>query len=125
MDRGLDSSQPAQAILDLGPLHRELGFVGQVLDGAASTDTEVLAARIHLIGGTGEHAEKTGLTVLAATPGREGDLLMAEAVEVTRAGRSGIYDVTVTNQAGELIALMRGHSRTIKGTNFNEEEDNG
>ena len=62
-------------------------------------------------------------SITFCAPGREGDRLMAEAVEVTRAGRSGVYDVTVTNQDGELIALMRGHSRTIKGTNFNEEED--
>jgi acyl-CoA thioesterase len=47
-------------------------------------------------------------------PGREGDLLEAEAVERTVAGRSGFYDVSVTNQAGELLALFRGQSHRLK-----------
>jgi len=44
-----------------------------------------------------------------------GDLLTARCVEVSRAGRTGIYDTTVTNQRGERIALFRGRSHTFKG----------
>ena len=66
-------------------------------------------------------AHQNSITFCA--PGREGDRLTARAVEVVRAGRSGVYDVTVTNQDGTVIALMRGNSRTVRGTNFNEEED--
>lgn len=48
-------------------------------------------------------------------PGRLGDRLVAKACEVTRGGRSGIYDVRVT--AGDtVIAEFRGHSRVIPGT---------
>jgi acyl-CoA thioesterase len=48
-------------------------------------------------------------------PGKLGDLLVATAREISRSGRSGIYDVRVT--AGDLvIAEFRGHSRTIDGT---------
>ena len=48
-------------------------------------------------------------------PGKLGDRLVATAREVTRGGRSGIYDVRVT--AGEIvIAEFRGHSRVIPGT---------
>lgn len=48
-------------------------------------------------------------------PGKLGDRLVATAREVTRGGRSGIYDVRVT--AGEtVIAEFRGHSRVIPGT---------
>jgi acyl-CoA thioesterase len=47
-------------------------------------------------------------------PGRLGDRLVAKAREVTRSGRSGIYDVRVT--AGDtVIAEFRGHSRVIPG----------
>ncbi len=46
---------------------------------------------------------------------REGDLLTAIATEVHRAGRSGIYDIRVTNQRNELIAVFRGKSATIAG----------
>ena len=37
-------------------------------------------------------------------------------LEVSRAGRSGIYDVTVTGDGGAVVAEFRGHSRTIKGS---------
>lgn len=47
--------------------------------------------------------------------GKLGDRLVATAREVSRSGRSGIYDVRVT--AGDaVIAEFRGHSRTIPGT---------
>jgi acyl-CoA thioesterase len=49
-------------------------------------------------------------------PGRLGMTLTAEARERHRAQRSGIYDVTVTDEAGATIAEFRGHSRTIAGT---------
>ena len=48
-------------------------------------------------------------------PGNLGDRLVATAREISRSGRSGIYDVRVTaNDA--VIAEFRGHSRTIGGT---------
>ena len=48
-------------------------------------------------------------------PGKLGDELVATAREISRSGRSGIYDVQVT-AGGEVIAEFRGHSRTIGGT---------
>ena len=58
------------------------------------------------------------LTVAAAVditfivPSHAGDLLEARAVERTRFGRSGIYDVTV-RRGDEVIAEFRGTSRII------------
>ena len=58
------------------------------------------------------------LTVAAAVditfvaPSRAGDVLEARAVERTRFGRSGIYDVTV-RRGDDVIAEFRGTSRTI------------
>lgn len=49
-------------------------------------------------------------------PVRIGDQLTAEAREVARRGRSGIYDIRVTNQHGQNVAEFRGLSRTVKGT---------
>jgi acyl-CoA thioesterase len=47
-------------------------------------------------------------------PGKLGDRLVATAREISRSGRSGIYDVRVT--AGDtVIAEFRGHSRVIGG----------
>lgn len=53
-------------------------------------------------------------------PGQLGDRLTASASEVSLTGRSGIYDVTVTNQTGQKIAEFRGFSRAIKGQLFDE-----
>lgn len=61
-------------------------------------------------------------SITYAAPGQDGDLITAKAVEISKTGRSGIYDVTVTNQDGVDIAHFRGHSRTIKGTHFEENE---
>ena len=44
-----------------------------------------------------------------------GDVLTATAIEVSKAGRTGLYDVTVRNQRGEAVAVFRGRSYTMKG----------
>jgi acyl-CoA thioesterase len=55
-------------------------------------------------------------TITFIAPARRGDRLTAVAREVASFGRSGIYDIRVTDQHGRLIAEFRGHSRTVKGT---------
>jgi acyl-CoA thioesterase len=47
-------------------------------------------------------------------PGKLGDRLVATAREISRTGRSGIYDVRVTVD-DTAIAELRGHSRTLGG----------
>lgn len=64
-------------------------------------------------------------TITFIAPGQIGDILTAQAREVSLTGRSGIYDVTVTNQSGTHIAEFRGCSRSIGGTLFDEEEERG
>ncbi|MEX0308655.1 MAG: hydroxyphenylacetyl-CoA thioesterase PaaI [Tateyamaria sp.] len=64
-------------------------------------------------------AQQNQITYLS--PGQPGEVLTAHATEVTRHGRSGTYDVTVTGADGRQIALFRGLSRTISGTHFDEE----
>jgi acyl-CoA thioesterase len=54
-------------------------------------------------------------TITFVNPVRRGDRLVARAVERSRVGRSGIYDVTVTRAEGLVVAEFRGHSRTIEG----------
>ena len=61
-------------------------------------------------------------TISFLNPGKLGDQLTATAHEVQKQGRSGIYDVKVTNQDGLAIAEFRGMSRTIKGVLFEEED---
>jgi len=45
-----------------------------------------------------------------------GELLTAEAVEQILSGRNGVYDIRVSNRAGEVVALFRGKSTQIRGT---------
>ncbi|NVK19415.1 MAG: hydroxyphenylacetyl-CoA thioesterase PaaI [Methylocystaceae bacterium] len=56
-----------------------------------------------------------GCDITFSAPSFEGDILTAEAKETLLNGRSGIYDVIITRGDGEVVALFRGRSRTIKG----------
>ena len=57
----------------------------------------------------------SGFTVDLLAPGRLGDVLTASCSEVSKAGRTGLYDVEVRNQRGERIAVFRGRSHTARG----------
>jgi acyl-CoA thioesterase len=52
-------------------------------------------------------------------PAHLGDELLTEGVEQVLSGRHGIYDVKVSNQRGETVALFRGKSAQIPGTVVN------
>jgi acyl-CoA thioesterase len=54
-------------------------------------------------------------TITYLRPAKLGDTLTARAVQTAGAGRSGITDVTVSDQDGRAIALFRGLSRIIEG----------
>ena len=56
-----------------------------------------------------------GCTIDYLAPGREGDVLVAEAVEQALQGKTGIYDIKVSNQEGRTIALFRGKSHRVSG----------
>jgi acyl-CoA thioesterase len=52
-------------------------------------------------------------TIDFLTAAREGDELTAEATELWRTRRNGLYEIVVTNQRGERIALFRGRSYRV------------
>lgn len=56
-----------------------------------------------------------GCTIDYLAPGREGDVLTAEATEQALAGKTGVYDIKVVNQEGRAIALFRGKSHRVAG----------
>ena len=112
---------------------RALGI--QVRDVTAGTATATMTIRADMVNGHGiTHGafvfavadtafacacnSHGPLTVAAAAditfvaPSYAGDVLEARAVERTRFGRSGIYDVTV-RRGEEVIAEFRGTSRTV------------
>jgi acyl-CoA thioesterase len=57
----------------------------------------------------------SGCSIEFLRPVHGGDVLTAEAVEQTLNGRTGIYDIRVTNRAGDTVAMFRGKSAQIKG----------
>ena len=57
----------------------------------------------------------SGIVVDFLAPAHEGDRLVAECHEVSRTGRTGVYDIKVTNQHGKTVVVMRGRSHTLKG----------
>ncbi|WP_426115092.1 hydroxyphenylacetyl-CoA thioesterase PaaI [Massilia sp. PWRC2] len=56
-----------------------------------------------------------GCSIDYVAPGRLGDVLFAEGVEQVVAGKTGVYDITVRNQDGRIIALFRGKSHRVAG----------
>jgi acyl-CoA thioesterase len=56
-----------------------------------------------------------GCTIDYLAPGREGDLLTAEATEQALSGKTGVYDIKVLNQEGRTVALFRGKSHRVAG----------
>jgi acyl-CoA thioesterase len=57
----------------------------------------------------------SGCSIDFLAPAKAGDELSAEASERALLGRTGVYDVTVTNQENQTIALFRGRSYRVAG----------
>jgi acyl-CoA thioesterase len=62
-----------------------------------------------------KNAVAAGCSIEFLKPGQLGDVLTCEGVEQTLSGRHGVYDMKVSNQSGEVIALFRGKSAQISG----------
>lgn len=60
-------------------------------------------------------AVAAGCSIEFLKPGQLGDVLTCEGVEQTLQGRHGIYDMRVSNQRGEVVAMFRGKSAQIPG----------
>ena len=57
-----------------------------------------------------------GCSIEFLKPAQRGDMLTCEGVEQTLQGRHGIYDMKVSNQHAEVIAMFRGKSAQIAGS---------
>lgn len=58
----------------------------------------------------------SGCNIEYVSPAKEGDLLTATAEERSRGNRTGIYDITITNQADQVVAYFRGKSYQVRGS---------
>jgi acyl-CoA thioesterase len=57
----------------------------------------------------------SGCSIEFLRPVQPDEVLTAEATEQVLNGRTGIYDIRVTNRAGETVAMFRGKSAQIRG----------
>jgi len=56
-----------------------------------------------------------GCSIEFLKPAHLDDVLTCEGVEQVLQGRHGIYDMKVSNQRGEVVAMFRGKSASIQG----------
>ncbi len=110
-------------ILDVGPGHAVLAMTvtERMLNGhglchggfifALADSAFAFACNSH-----GQPALAQHCAVTYVAPGRLGMRLVADARERQRGERSGIYDITVRDETGAVIAEFRGHSRTQPGS---------
>ena len=57
----------------------------------------------------------SGFDIHLMNGARLGDVLTASATELSKGGRTGVYDIVVANQRDEQIAAFRGRSYTMRG----------
>jgi len=105
----VEVNEPGRAVVSM-PIRDDMlngfdithgGFVFAVADTAfaiACNDSEALTVA-------------AGADVSFLATSTTGDVLTAVATAKATAGRSGIYDVEITNQRGEIVAEFRGRSR--------------
>jgi acyl-CoA thioesterase len=105
--------KPGRAVLTM-PVHEHMLNGHEICHGgliATLADT----AFAYACNSYDELTVASGFTIDLLAPGRLGDLLTAICHEVSRAGRTGVYDCEVRNQNGTRIAVFRGRSYTAKG----------
>lgn len=111
MEFQLVSAEPGRAVMTMTVLDWMVNSHGTCHGGILFTFADSafgVACNSHNERAMGQHCSMTYVA-----PAERGDRLVARAVERSRSGRSGIYDVTVTREEGVVIAEFRGHSRTL------------
>ena len=69
----------------------------------------------YVCNGKNERTVAAQASIVFLDAAKEGEVLIAEAEEVSRVGRSGVTRVTVRSEDGRKIAEFTGYSRTIGG----------
>jgi acyl-CoA thioesterase len=105
---------PGRAVLAMSVTERMLNGHGSCHGGfifALADSAFAFACNSH-----GQPAVAQHCAITYVSPGQLGMRLVAEAQERQRGERSGIYDITVRDETGVVIAEFRGHSRTLPGS---------
>jgi acyl-CoA thioesterase len=70
----------------------------------------------YVCNGRNERTVAAQASIVFLDSAEEGEMLVAEAQELSRSGRSGVTRVAVRTENGRPIAEFTGYSRTIGGT---------
>jgi acyl-CoA thioesterase len=110
------------ALLEIGPGRARVGMTvsAEMVNGHATCHGGLIftladTAFAYACNAYNENNVAQYCTISYLAPARQGDRLTAVAEETARSGRNGVYDVRVTDQKGDVIALFRGNSRAIPG----------
>ena len=109
----IDTVGPGRAVVSMPVRADMLNGFGICHGGLVATLADTAFA--YACNTQGELTVASGFSIDLLAPAHEGDVLSAEAHEVSRSGRTGLYDITVRNQRGEAVAAFRGRSYTMKG----------
>ena len=114
MQMKLMSAEPGRAVIEMQV--RELHLNGHKICHGGFIFTLADSTFAFACNSYNKVAVAAGCSIEFLKPAHLGDVLRCEGVEQTLSGRHGIYDMRVTNQRGETIAMFRGKSAQIAGT---------
>jgi acyl-CoA thioesterase len=114
MQMRLITAEPGRAVLEMQV--RELHLNGHQICHGGFIFTLADSTFAFACNSYNKVAVAAGCSIEFLKPAHLGDMLTCEGVEQTLSGRHGIYDMRVTNQKGETIAMFRGKSAQIAGT---------
>jgi acyl-CoA thioesterase len=115
----IESMTPGQAVLSM-PVREDMvnghsichgGFIFTLADSAFA----------FACNSENHNTVAAGVRIEFLAPGKLGDQLTARADQVHQGGRTGVYDVVVSNQEGRKLAVFRGNSHRIGGALVDEE----
>lgn len=114
MGMALTRCTPGEAVMHMTVQARHLNGLGICHGGFIFTLAD--SAFAFACNSRNQATVAAGCSIEFLEAARLGDVLQATATEQALRGRSGVYDIRVTNQDNTTIALFRGKSMAIKGT---------
>ncbi|WP_334154608.1 hydroxyphenylacetyl-CoA thioesterase PaaI [Tepidimonas sp.] len=109
----LDAIAPGRAVLSM-PVRRDM-VNGHAICHGGLIFTLADSAFAYACNSYNHNTVASACHIDFLAPAREGDVLEAEAVERSLAGRTGVYDITVRVRGGRTVALFRGKSYRLSG----------
>ncbi|WP_374764208.1 hydroxyphenylacetyl-CoA thioesterase PaaI [Yunchengibacter salinarum] len=112
LEARLDAVGPGTSRMSMTLSDTHTNFYGTAHGGALFALAD--SAFAYACNSFGKVTVAAGASIDFLRPGHVGDRLTAEAALVHRVGRTGLYDITITNQAGDLVARFNGKAHETR-----------